>query len=150
MCIEGEENHRSDGQTWAEKAGQTLAKPVCSPLAKIWEELYLCLSVQPNKEIKIVSAVRRSSVTSLAGSSNPYFTPTPSLGFLPAAECNPKSGEVSHFSATYLMLRRAEEITLDLRLVIRRLISTGLKGKGRIARRRLGKFILHAVAQFLF
>ncbi|XP_039354514.1 DEP domain-containing mTOR-interacting protein-like isoform X3 [Mauremys reevesii] len=50
------------------------------------------LSVQPNKEIKIVSAVRRSSVTSLAGSSNPYFTPTPSLGFLPAAECNPKSG----------------------------------------------------------
>ncbi|XP_037771871.1 DEP domain-containing mTOR-interacting protein-like isoform X1 [Chelonia mydas] len=49
------------------------------------------LSVQPNKEIKIVSAVRRSSVTSLAGSSNPYFTPTPSLGFLPAAECNPKS-----------------------------------------------------------
>uniref|UniRef100_A0A7M4EDD6 ADP-ribosylation factor GTPase-activating protein 1 n=1 Tax=Crocodylus porosus TaxID=8502 RepID=A0A7M4EDD6_CROPO len=49
------------------------------------------LSVQPNKEIKIVSAVRRSSVTSLAGSSNPYFSATPSLGFLPATECNPKS-----------------------------------------------------------
>ncbi|XP_025057526.1 DEP domain-containing mTOR-interacting protein-like isoform X3 [Alligator sinensis] len=49
------------------------------------------LSVQPNKEIKLVSAVRRSSVTSLAGSSNPYFSATPSLGFLPATECNPKS-----------------------------------------------------------
>ncbi|XP_060133505.1 DEP domain-containing mTOR-interacting protein isoform X1 [Zootoca vivipara] len=49
------------------------------------------LSVQPNKEIKTVSAVRRSSVTSLAGGSNPYFNLSPSLGFLPAVECNPKS-----------------------------------------------------------
>ncbi|XP_061486236.1 DEP domain-containing mTOR-interacting protein-like [Rhineura floridana] len=49
------------------------------------------LSVQPNKEIKTVSAVRRSSVTSLAGGANPYFNLSPSLGFLPAVECNPKS-----------------------------------------------------------
>ncbi|XP_068556918.1 DEP domain-containing mTOR-interacting protein-like isoform X2 [Anas acuta] len=49
------------------------------------------LSVQPNKEIKIVSAVRRSSITSLAGNSNPYFSVTPTLVFPPVAECNPKS-----------------------------------------------------------
>ncbi|XP_053104935.1 DEP domain-containing mTOR-interacting protein-like [Hemicordylus capensis] len=49
------------------------------------------LSVQPSKEIKTVSAVRRSSVTSLAGVSNPCFNFSPSLGFLPVAECNPKS-----------------------------------------------------------
>uniref|UniRef100_A0A8C3JX44 DEP domain-containing mTOR-interacting protein n=1 Tax=Calidris pygmaea TaxID=425635 RepID=A0A8C3JX44_9CHAR len=49
------------------------------------------LSVQTNKEIKIVSAVRRSSITSLAGNSNPYFSPAPTLVFPPVAECNPKS-----------------------------------------------------------
>ncbi|XP_003220728.2 DEP domain-containing mTOR-interacting protein isoform X1 [Anolis carolinensis] len=49
------------------------------------------LSVQPNKEIKLVSAVRRSSVTSLAGGANAYFNLSPSLGLLPAVECNPKS-----------------------------------------------------------
>ncbi|XP_042688246.1 DEP domain-containing mTOR-interacting protein-like [Centrocercus urophasianus] len=49
------------------------------------------LSVQPNKEIKVVSAVRRSSITSLAGNSNPYFSITPTLVFPPVAECNPKS-----------------------------------------------------------
>ncbi|XP_049672690.1 DEP domain-containing mTOR-interacting protein-like isoform X3 [Accipiter gentilis] len=37
------------------------------------------LSVQTNKEIKIVSAVRRSSITSLAGNSNPYFSATPTV-----------------------------------------------------------------------
>ncbi|XP_030318937.1 DEP domain-containing mTOR-interacting protein isoform X2 [Calypte anna] len=47
------------------------------------------LSVQPNKEIKV--AVRRSSITSLAGNSNPYFSTTPALLFPPVAECNPKS-----------------------------------------------------------
>ncbi|KFR10174.1 DEP domain-containing mTOR-interacting protein, partial [Opisthocomus hoazin] len=49
------------------------------------------LSVQTNKEIKIVSAVRRSSITSLAGNSNSYFSATPMLVFPPVAECNPKS-----------------------------------------------------------
>ncbi|XP_065547316.1 DEP domain-containing mTOR-interacting protein-like isoform X1 [Lathamus discolor] len=49
------------------------------------------LSVQTNKEIKVVSAVRRSSITSLAGNSNPYFSATPMLVFPPVAECNPKS-----------------------------------------------------------
>ncbi|NXY81965.1 DPTOR protein, partial [Alcedo cyanopectus] len=49
------------------------------------------LSVQTNKEIKIVSAVRRSSITSLAGNSNTYFSTTPMLVFPPVAECNPKS-----------------------------------------------------------
>ncbi|XP_063153006.1 DEP domain-containing mTOR-interacting protein-like [Candoia aspera] len=49
------------------------------------------LSVQPNKEIKIVSAVRRSSVTSLAGGSSPYYNLSPNLGLVPAVECNPKS-----------------------------------------------------------
>ncbi|XP_028927160.1 DEP domain-containing mTOR-interacting protein [Ornithorhynchus anatinus] len=48
------------------------------------------LSVQTNKEIKLVSAVRRSSVTSLGGPSSYYNTP-PSLGLLSATECNPKS-----------------------------------------------------------
>uniref|UniRef100_A0A2D4IGZ2 DEP domain-containing protein n=2 Tax=Micrurus lemniscatus lemniscatus TaxID=129467 RepID=A0A2D4IGZ2_MICLE len=45
------------------------------------------LSVQTNKEIKIVSAVRRSSVTSLAGGSSLYYN----LGQVAAVECNPKS-----------------------------------------------------------
>ncbi|XP_039198479.1 DEP domain-containing mTOR-interacting protein-like isoform X1 [Crotalus tigris] len=49
------------------------------------------LSVQPNKEIKIVSAVRRSSVTSLAGGSSLYYNLSPNLGMVPAIECNPKS-----------------------------------------------------------
>ncbi|XP_058030271.1 DEP domain-containing mTOR-interacting protein-like [Ahaetulla prasina] len=49
------------------------------------------LSVQTNKEIKIVSAVRRSSVTSLAGGSSLYYNLSPNLGLLPAVECNPKS-----------------------------------------------------------
>ncbi|KAJ1122683.1 hypothetical protein NDU88_001168 [Pleurodeles waltl] len=50
------------------------------------------LSVQSSKEIKLVSAVRRSSVTSLGGSnSSSYFVTPPSLGFMPAVECNPKS-----------------------------------------------------------
>ncbi|XP_075022825.1 DEP domain-containing mTOR-interacting protein-like [Calonectris borealis] len=49
------------------------------------------LSVQTNKEIKIVSAVRRSSITSLAGNSNPYFSTAPAWAFPPVAECNPKS-----------------------------------------------------------
>ncbi|NXM74317.1 DPTOR protein, partial [Serilophus lunatus] len=49
------------------------------------------LSVQTNKEIKIVSAVRRSSITSLSGNSNSYFSAAPTLVFPPVAECNPKS-----------------------------------------------------------
>nr|XP_030144583.3 DEP domain-containing mTOR-interacting protein isoform X3 [Taeniopygia guttata] len=49
------------------------------------------LSVQPNKEIKVVSAVRRSSITSLSGNSNTYFSTPPTLVFPPVAECNPKS-----------------------------------------------------------
>ncbi|XP_036251328.1 DEP domain-containing mTOR-interacting protein-like isoform X2 [Molothrus ater] len=49
------------------------------------------LSVQTNKEIKVVSAVRRSSITSLSGNSNTYFSAPPTLVFPPVAECNPKS-----------------------------------------------------------
>ncbi|XP_069506900.1 DEP domain-containing mTOR-interacting protein-like isoform X1 [Ambystoma mexicanum] len=49
------------------------------------------LSVQPNKDIKLVSAVRRSSVTSLAGSNSSYFATPPCPGFMPTIECNPKS-----------------------------------------------------------
>lgn len=68
------------------------------------DNYYLCLfSVQPNKEIKIVSAVRRSSITSLAGNSNPYFSVTPTLVFPPVAECNPKSGR--GFCTALLLLR---------------------------------------------
>ncbi|XP_014123980.1 DEP domain-containing mTOR-interacting protein isoform X4 [Zonotrichia albicollis] len=49
------------------------------------------LSVQTSKEIKVVSAVRRSSITSLSGNSNAYFSAPPTLVFPPVAECNPKS-----------------------------------------------------------
>ncbi|XP_030068435.1 DEP domain-containing mTOR-interacting protein [Microcaecilia unicolor] len=48
-------------------------------------------SVQPAKEIKMVSALRRSSVTSLSGASCSYFPSPPSLGVLPSIDCNPKS-----------------------------------------------------------
>ncbi|XP_007909495.1 DEP domain-containing mTOR-interacting protein isoform X2 [Callorhinchus milii] len=46
------------------------------------------LSVQPNKEIKVVSAVRRSSVSSAVAGGTVFYTTTPSL---PSVECNPKS-----------------------------------------------------------
>ncbi|XP_044540972.1 DEP domain-containing mTOR-interacting protein-like, partial [Gracilinanus agilis] len=46
---------------------------------------------QPNKEIKVVSAVRRSSVTSLTGGAGPYYNSPPLLGLPPGSECNPKS-----------------------------------------------------------
>lgn len=65
--------------------------------------IFAFFSVQPNKEIKIVSAVRRSSITSLAGNSNPYFSVTPTLVFPPVAECNPKSGR--GFCTSLLLLR---------------------------------------------
>ncbi|KAH0619245.1 hypothetical protein JD844_019116 [Phrynosoma platyrhinos] len=61
------------------------------------------LSVQPNKEIKIVSAVRRSSVTSLTGGSNAYFNLSPSLGLLPAVECNPKSEPTASYGEIHLV-----------------------------------------------
>ncbi|XP_026545258.1 DEP domain-containing mTOR-interacting protein isoform X1 [Notechis scutatus] len=47
------------------------------------------LSVSPSKEIKIVSAVRRSSMSS-CGSSG-YFSSSPTLGSSPPVLCNPKS-----------------------------------------------------------
>jgi len=47
--------------------------------------------VSPTKEIKIVSAVRRSSMSS-CGSSG-YFSSSPTLSSSPPVLCNPKSGE---------------------------------------------------------
>lgn len=47
--------------------------------------------VSPSKEIKIVSAVRRSSMSS-CGSSG-YFSSSPTLSSSPPVLCNPKSGE---------------------------------------------------------
>ncbi|XP_034297158.2 DEP domain-containing mTOR-interacting protein-like [Pantherophis guttatus] len=61
------------------------------------------LSVQTNKEIKIVSAVRRSSVTSLAGGSSLYYNLSPNLGLVPAVECNPKSGEPFFLMSTEVL-----------------------------------------------
>ncbi|XP_057163834.1 DEP domain-containing mTOR-interacting protein isoform X1 [Ursus arctos] len=49
------------------------------------------MSVSPSKEIKIVSAVRRSSMSS-CGSSG-YFSSSPTLSSSPPVLCNPKSGE---------------------------------------------------------
>ncbi|XP_075438446.1 DEP domain-containing mTOR-interacting protein isoform X1 [Ascaphus truei] len=48
------------------------------------------LSVSPSKEIKIVSAVRRSSLSS-SGSSSGYFSSSPTLSSSPPVLCNPKS-----------------------------------------------------------
>lgn len=48
-------------------------------------------TVSPSKEIKIVSAVRRSSMSS-CGSSG-YFSSSPTLSSSPPVLCNPKSGE---------------------------------------------------------
>lgn len=52
------------------------------------------LAVSPTKEIKIVSAVRRSSMSS-CGSSG-YFSSSPTLSSSPPVLCNPKSGEHQH------------------------------------------------------
>ncbi|XP_048464523.1 DEP domain-containing mTOR-interacting protein-like [Rhincodon typus] len=49
------------------------------------------LSVQTNKEIKVVSAVRRSSITSAVTGSATFYNTAPSLACLPSVECNPKS-----------------------------------------------------------
>uniref|UniRef100_V9KGL1 DEP domain-containing 6 n=1 Tax=Callorhinchus milii TaxID=7868 RepID=V9KGL1_CALMI len=48
------------------------------------------LSVSPTKEIKIVSAVRRSSMSSSCGSSG-YYSSSPTLSSSPPVMCNPKS-----------------------------------------------------------
>ncbi|MBN3306115.1 DPTOR protein, partial [Amia calva] len=48
------------------------------------------LSVSPTKEIKIVSAVRRSSMSSSCGSSG-YYSSSPTLSSSPPVLCNPKS-----------------------------------------------------------
>ncbi|XP_038659196.1 DEP domain-containing mTOR-interacting protein-like isoform X2 [Scyliorhinus canicula] len=49
------------------------------------------LSVQTNKEIKVVSAVRRSSITPAATGSTAFYNTSPCLASLPSVECNPKS-----------------------------------------------------------
>lgn len=48
------------------------------------------LSVSPTKEIKLVSAVRRSSLSSSCGSSG-YYSSSPTLSSSPPVLCNPKS-----------------------------------------------------------
>ncbi|KAG1973927.1 phosphatidylinositol 3,4,5-trisphosphate-dependent Rac exchanger 1 protein [Pimephales promelas] len=48
------------------------------------------LSVSPTKEIKVVSAVRRSSMSSSCGSSG-YYSSSPTLSSSPPVLCNPKS-----------------------------------------------------------
>lgn len=56
--------------------------------------VFSLLVVSPTKEIKIVSAVRRSSMSS-CGSSG-YFSSSPTLSSSPPVLCNPKSGEHQH------------------------------------------------------
>ncbi|XP_070600550.1 DEP domain-containing mTOR-interacting protein-like [Erythrolamprus reginae] len=75
------------------------------------------LSVQPNKEIKIVSAVRRSSVTSLAGGSSLYYNLSPNLGLVPAVECNPKSVLKKPVSSEELLTPGAPYIKKTLTIV---------------------------------
>uniref|UniRef100_A0ACB8FF42 Uncharacterized protein n=1 Tax=Sphaerodactylus townsendi TaxID=933632 RepID=A0ACB8FF42_9SAUR len=59
------------------------------------------LSVSPSKEIKIISAVRRSSMSS-CGSSG-YFSSSPTLSSSPPVLCNPKSGHrMGHESSVSL------------------------------------------------
>ncbi|TRY82350.1 hypothetical protein DNTS_006248 [Danionella cerebrum] len=48
------------------------------------------LSVSPSKEIKVVCAVRRSSLSSSCGSSG-YYSSSPTLSSSPPVLCNPKS-----------------------------------------------------------
>lgn len=48
------------------------------------------LSVSPTKEIKVASAVRRSSMSSSCGSSG-YYSSSPTLSSSPPVLCNPKS-----------------------------------------------------------
>ncbi|XP_023669504.1 DEP domain-containing mTOR-interacting protein isoform X2 [Paramormyrops kingsleyae] len=48
------------------------------------------LSVSPSKEIRVVSAVRRSSLSSSCGSSG-YYSSSPTLSSSPPVLCNPKS-----------------------------------------------------------
>ncbi|KAK3571961.1 hypothetical protein QTP86_020481 [Hemibagrus guttatus] len=49
-----------------------------------------CLHLSPTKEIKVVSAVRRSSMSSSCGSSG-YYSSSPTLSSSPPVLCNPKS-----------------------------------------------------------
>lgn len=51
-------------------------------------------SVSPTKEIKVVSAARRSSMSSSCGSIG-YYSSSPTLSSSPPVLCNPKSGKKS-------------------------------------------------------
>lgn len=66
------------------------SKELCSVIDTAF--LSPCIfAVSPTKEIKIVSAVRRSSMSS-CGSSG-YFSSSPTLSSSPPVLCNPKSGK---------------------------------------------------------
>ncbi|XP_069099299.1 DEP domain-containing mTOR-interacting protein-like isoform X3 [Pleurodeles waltl] len=77
---------------WLIQEGEIANRKEAVDLCRALLEYGIIQHVQSSKEIKLVSAVRRSSVTSLGGSnSSSYFVTPPSLGFMPAVECNPKS-----------------------------------------------------------
>ncbi|XP_041101603.1 DEP domain-containing mTOR-interacting protein-like isoform X2 [Polyodon spathula] len=59
------------------------------------------LSVSPTKEIKIISAVRRSSMSSSCGSSG-YYSSSPILSSSPPVLCNPKSVLKRHVNSEQL------------------------------------------------
>ncbi|KAK4827301.1 hypothetical protein QYF61_016528 [Mycteria americana] len=69
------------------------------------------LSVSPTKEIKIVSAVRRSSMSS-CGSSG-YFSSSPTLSSSPPVLCNPKSVLKRPVTADELLMPGAPYIVGD-------------------------------------
>ncbi|KAM7175479.1 DEP domain-containing mTOR-interacting protein isoform 2-T2 [Macrochelys suwanniensis] len=74
---------------WLIQEGEVTARTEAEQLGRRLLEHGIIQHVSPTKEIKIVSAVRRSSMSS-CGSSG-YFSSSPTLSSSPPVLCNPKS-----------------------------------------------------------
>ncbi|KAL2767162.1 DEP domain-containing mTOR-interacting protein isoform 1 [Daubentonia madagascariensis] len=74
---------------WLVQEGEATTRKEAEQLCHRLMEHGIIQHVSPSKEIKIVSAVRRSSMSS-CGSSG-YFSSSPTLGSSPPVLCNPKS-----------------------------------------------------------
>ncbi|XP_032897316.1 DEP domain-containing mTOR-interacting protein-like isoform X2 [Amblyraja radiata] len=91
----GVKYHRSvsgcDMIDWLMKEGEASSRKEAVELCRRELEHGIIQHVQTNKEIKVVSAVRRSSLTSVVTGTTAFYNAGPSLACEPSVECNPKS-----------------------------------------------------------
>ncbi|XP_053089152.1 DEP domain-containing mTOR-interacting protein isoform X3 [Pangasianodon hypophthalmus] len=75
---------------WLLQEGEMATREEAEQLGRRLLEHGIIQHVSPTKEIKVVSAVRRSSMSSSCGSSG-YYSSSPTLSSSPPVLCNPKS-----------------------------------------------------------